>query len=169
MAVTDGLTKLYNRHYLMDRFEDEFWRAVRHKLNLSVLMVDIDHFKKINDTYGHFCGDAILREISKLFKKRVRNIDTVSRFGGEEFVFLLPETDIDGAMIVAEDLRYNIERHQFACEKTFIRVTVSIGVASCENIEMLDSSDALLSLADDALYRAKYGGRNRVAQAYCSI
>ena len=160
MASTDSLTGALNRRHFMDLAEREQSRALRYQLPLSVLMMDIDLFKNINDTHGHAAGDRILKRLTEICRKTLREPDLVGRFGGEEFAVLLPQTDTQGALQVAERLRRAIAAARVTAGKKPIRFTVSIGVASAEpnrgNIE-----DAL-SRADKALYAAKADGRNCV-------
>ena len=161
MSVTDPLTKLYNRRHFETEFEKEFKRAKRYNSPLSVAIVDIDFFKKINDTYGHSCGDYVLKEIAFLMMQNFRQTDTIFRYGGEEFVVILTETPELTASIPMERLRKNIENNSFKYNGNDIKVTISIGISSktdCNNqVEMFD-------YADKALYNAKNEGRNRVRQ-----
>lgn len=161
ISVTDGLTGIYNRRYLMDALEREFSRASRHKEAFSLIMVDIDHFKKVNDTYGHQTGDVVLKETARILNDALRKSDTIGRYGGEEFCIILPETTLEGARAVAENLRALVEAHVFHSGDTSLRATASLGVSSFP-VEGITSSADLLKRADEALYRAKEGGRNRV-------
>ncbi len=165
MAVTDGLTGLYNRRYLERQITTLVDQATAREKPLSVLVVDIDRFKSINDTYGHACGDDVLREFARRVKKAVRGIDVACRLGGEEFVILMPETDANLALLVGERLRQRIAATQFRISRgeQSVEVTVSIGIASLVAGE--DTPDSLLKRADDAVYRAKRDGRNRVVGA----
>ena len=168
MVVTDELTELFNRRYLFGRFGEEFKRAVRHGHHLSCIVLDIDHFKNINDTYGHQTGDVVLQGISRILRDNCRAADTVARYGGEEFIEVLPETNETGATAVAEKIRGLVEREEIIAEGgARIRVTVSVGVASLspEELRGLDStgrSAQIIKFADEAMYRAKQSGRNRV-------
>ena len=159
MAVTDGLTGLYNRNYLTTHIENMMSRDSGKPV--SLLMIDIDHFKKVNDEYGHGVGDEVLREFGERIRAGVRGIDLAVRYGGEEFVVLLPDTDIELACKVAERLRRRIggEPMKVAVEGGPLRVTCSIGVTGCRAGE---GSDAAFKRADKALYAAKRGGRNRI-------
>ncbi|HWR29450.1 MAG TPA: sensor domain-containing diguanylate cyclase [Negativicutes bacterium] len=165
IGLTDELTGLSNRrmfNYLMER---EISRSRRYGRPLSLVMIDIDHFKKINDTWGHPAGDMILRELSASMRANFRRLDVPVRYGGEEFAIILPETSLEEAIHFAERFRVVIEQSQFAYGKDLISVTISLGVASIGNSpvsEELDS-DALLQFADRALYQAKQSGRNRIA------
>jgi two-component system cell cycle response regulator len=165
MAITDGLTGLHNRRYLERHLATLVLQAIGRGKPLSVLVLDIDHFKAINDTYGHAAGDDVLREISRRLRKAVRGIDLACRMGGEEFVIAMPDTDAALALLVSERLRQKIAREPFqiADSGAALAVTVSIGVSSLISPE--DVPKALLKRADEALYRAKRAGRNRVAAA----
>jgi two-component system cell cycle response regulator len=165
MAVTDGLTGLYNRRYLERHLAALVQQAIARQKPLSVLVLDIDHFKPINDNYGHAVGDDVLREFSRRVRKTIRGIDLACRMGGEEFVVAMPDTDAALALIVAERLRQKIatERFRVTDGDKSIEVTVSIGIASLVSGD--DTPEILLKRADDALYRAKRAGRNRVAAA----
>lgn len=161
LATTDALTGIANRRRLMELGEQEMLRAQRAEAPLSVLMMDIDHFKHINDTYGHPAGDAVIQALARLCGETVRAIDTVGRLGGEEFAVLLPMTDRAGAQEVAERLRARVEASRLDWEGAPVSFTVSIGVAQIRPED--DSFTALLGTADQALYQAKHEGRNRVA------
>ena len=163
-AVKDGLTQIYNKKYFMDRIETDFAYAKRHRSPLTLLLFDIDHFKKINDTRGHPCGDHVLRELATLVKKTVRNEDVFARFGGEEFAVLMRDVDDAKGLILAERMRRLIEAHVFEFEGQRIPVTVSIGIgtmAANTNPPIADSAE-LVNRADQYLYNAKRAGRNRV-------
>ena len=160
LSITDGLTKLYNSRYFKEMFEMEFERAKRFKKNLSMIILDIDHFKSINDTYGHLQGDSVLKEVGYILKQSVRKVDFVARYGGEEFAVLAIDTDIDNTCILAEKIRKQIEFHRFKAEKNPLKVTVSLGIASIS--EDVSNYLDLIKRADDSLYKAKEGGRNRV-------
>jgi len=160
LAITDGLTMLYSRRYFLERLEEELRRSVRQRLSFSFLMADIDYFKQCNDTYGHLVGDVALKEIARLIKSTVREIDLVSRYGGEEFSILLPETGKEGAMRVAERLRRRIEHSIIKAYDESLKLTISIGI-SCFPSDAKDSN-TLIDKADTALYEAKRSGRDRV-------
>jgi diguanylate cyclase len=160
LSITDGLTDLYNRKHLMDLFDMEMARARRYRIPFSVLIADIDYFKKINDTYGHLAGDSVLRRIADTLRHTVRECDHVGRYGGEEFLIILPNSDAAGAMKMALRIREQISQLSFYNDGNEISMTISVGVAPCHNDE--DSVEAILGRADSALYQAKAGGRNQV-------
>lgn len=160
MNMRDGLTGVYNRRFLEKRMEEEFDRHVRYSRSLSVIMFDIDCFKKVNDSYGHLCGDLILKGISGEIAAMLRSTDFLARYGGEEFCCLLPETDLPAAEFLAERFRGRIAGLKHNYQELEIRVTISLGVSTLT--QGLPSCHALLKNADDALYEAKRSGRNRV-------
>ena len=161
IATHDGLTGLYNHKFFYTLLEDEIARASRYTNRLSLLLIDIDFFKKVNDTYGHRSGDMILSSLSKRLMNRVRATDSVCRYGGEEMTIILSETDIQTAKVIAEDIRSLIEKEPFEIEDGEpINITVSIGVSTYS--EEVKEASALVSGADTALYEAKESGRNRV-------
>lgn len=164
MAVTDQLTGLYNRRYLASHLSAMFDRAFWTGRQLALMILDIDHFKRINDTHGHDIGDKVIQEISERIKNSVRGIDLACRYGGEEFLVAMPDTDKNFAGIVAERLRTEISQHKVATNggRDEITVTVSIGISSTEEGPKDDSAQKLIKRADEALYAAKAGGRNRV-------
>lgn len=159
-GVKDGLTGIYNKRYLLDRIEAEYSHARRHGGELTMLIFDIDHFKQINDTYGHPAGDSVLIELARAVQSTLRTEDVFARYGGEEFVILMRDVDDRGAIVLAERIRHMVEHHPFVHEGTRIPVTISIGVGSLND----DVSEAveLIHVADKYLYKAKNGGRNRV-------
>ena len=165
MAVTDQLTGLYNRRYLASHLSAMYDRAFWTGQPLSVMVLDLDHFKSINDTYGHDAGDTVLQEFAELLKGSVRAIDLACRYGGEEFLVAMPDTDKKYAAIVAERLRERVAEKTILVNggKDEIQVTVSIGIASTEEGGEEDTSQKLIKRADEALYSAKTGGRNRVS------
>lgn len=160
-SITDGLTGLYNSRYFFNLANFEFERVRRYPSSLSVMMIDADYFKSVNDTYGHPVGDEVLRHLAQVIQSGLRKVDVVARYGGEEFVLLMPETDLDQACLVAERLRGLVESTSVQVEGHTISITVSIGVA-CMGSEHVNFN-ALVKSADDALYVAKGQGRNRVA------
>ena len=161
MATVDGLTNVYNRRFFSEQMTREFNRARRYNSDLSLIMIDIDHFKHYNDTNGHLLGDNVLTDLAGILKSSVRDADLVARYGGEEFAVILPETDIARGRVVAEKIRLAIESHKFKNEKKQPdgKVTISLGVAT-ETADMDESTD-LINCSDIALYRAKKAGRNR--------
>lgn len=160
LSITDELTKLYTRRHLKSVLAQEFERAKRYGTVVTVAMVDIDDFKKINDEFGHMAGDYVLKEVAKIFMNTLRKTDFVYRYGGEEICILMPETLVDKAYIPLERLRKTIENRNFVFEGKKIKVTVSIG-ASMYNREMRDAED-LIEKADASLYKAKKTGKNKV-------
>ncbi len=161
LAATDALTGCLNRRALIDALERELDRARRYSLVLTILMVDLDHFKQINDTLGHLVGDVVLRQLGDLLRHEVRSVDAVARYGGEEFVIVLPETAVHGAMVFAERMRQRISQYPFGDAQVPVRVTVSIGLASYPDPKVTNP-ETFLATADTALYRAKADGRNLV-------
>ena len=162
LAHTDPLTQLLNRRALTARLTSELDRARRYQSVLTLLMVDLDHFKDVNDNNGHLVGDDVLREVAGLLQVAIRSVDVVARYGGEEFVIVLPETPLAGAITFAERVRVQIERHPFCEAEGPLHVTASVGVAVYPG-DGVESVEDLFLRADDALYRAKAEGRNRVA------
>jgi len=161
LASTDPLTRVANRQSALRTLAEEITRANRHERPLSVALIDIDHFKRVNDTHGHAAGDAVLRHVAGLLAANVRSTDTLGRYGGEEFVLVLPETDVDGALASAENLRRVIARGQLTHDKTAIGVTISVGVTGGVGASSREI-DAMLREADSALYSAKAQGRDQV-------
>lgn len=161
LATTDVLTGVANRRRLMELGAQELLRAQHSNTPFSVLMLDIDHFKNINDNLGHAAGDAVIQALARVCRESVRTVDTVGRFGGEEFALLLPMTPIAGALKLAERLRATVAAQQLEWEGKPVRFTVSIGAA--EDCARSEDFAALLNSADQALYQAKNSGRNRVA------
>lgn len=160
MSITDVLTGIFNRRYLEDRLNEEWERYKRYDRPLCLFMFDIDNFKKINDTYGHFYGDRVLKKVANLAKSVLRDIDIIARYGGEEFCCIFPDTNKTGALYVAERIRKTIENHKFAVTKQYIKLTISGGVAQLDN--SMKTVEDLIRLADSALYRAKSFGKNKV-------
>jgi diguanylate cyclase (GGDEF)-like protein len=155
-SITDGLTGLYNRTYVLDRFEKELAASRRYGKLLSVIMLDLDHFKRVNDAYGHQVGDAVMQRVTAIFKAVIRESDLAGRYGGEEFLIVLPETDCGEAAVVAERIRVQVEELQWT--EPGLRPTISGGVAEFSE----EGADRLLQRADGLLYRAKELGRNRI-------
>jgi two-component system, cell cycle response regulator len=160
-ALKDPLTRLYNRRYLMSQLESEFSYMQRHNTPLSVVLMDIDFFKKVNDNFGHLVGDECLAGFATLLQSAIRGEDLAARYGGEEFVVVCRGIDRNGAALVAERVRERCEEKHFSKEEPELKVTISAGVASVPNPEIVDYQ-GLLAAADKALYEAKDGGRNRV-------
>lgn len=160
LSITDALTGLYNRRHFENTADREFLRAVRYKNDLTFAVIDIDFFKHINDTYGHLCGDKILKEVAFILTESFRKTDMVFRYGGEEFVIILPETNSQNAQIPLERLRKAIENNHFKFKTQEIKVTISVGYAS--NIEDCEDAIELFSYADEALYQSKENGRNQI-------
>jgi two-component system cell cycle response regulator len=160
-ALRDGLTKVFNKKYFTDYLEKEFAYASRHSSPLALIFLDIDYFKRVNDTHGHPAGDFVLSELSQLMATLVRTEDVLARFGGEEFTVLCRGTDLGGARIVAERLRKTVEAHTFSFGAKTIPVTISLGIAAIPDTAIADHS-AFLAASDKALYEAKRTGRNRV-------
>jgi diguanylate cyclase (GGDEF)-like protein len=163
LATIDSLTGLYNRRYFMERIDEEVGRAKRYEVPLSLLMLDLDHFKVVNDQHGHLIGDQVLIKVATILKK-LRRGDFPGRYGGEEFCILSTNTDLAGAEALAERLRKGIEQQALANGDSLPRVTCSIGVAQFD--ATMSTSQGLLRHADEALYRAKQAGRNRVFIAH---
>jgi two-component system cell cycle response regulator len=163
LAQTDPLTQLLNRRALTERINAEMERALRYDSTMALLMIDLDHFKSVNDTYGHLVGDDVLRDVAQLLHDTIRTSDIVARYGGEEFLVLLPETDDEGAESFAERIRAAVEGHEFASVSLTmpLRLTASVGVAVFPAAR-IESVEDLFSRADAALYRAKADGRNCV-------
>ena len=164
LASTDGLTGVYNHRSFQERLSQEIARADRYSRPLSVLMIDVDHFKVYNDTYGHPQGDIVLQDLARLLQEMSRTSDTIARWGGEEFAIILPETDSVGAQTIAQRLCEQVERYPFPGQELMPggTLTISIGVATYASAS---SKEALLQGADTALYTAKREGRNRVCVA----
>ncbi len=161
LAKTDGLTEVYNHRYFMDKIGEMFEDSKEKGAPLSLLMIDIDHFKTFNDNHGHMTGDDVLRDIARILKSNCRKIDIVARYGGEEFAVILPETGSDEAKNIAERIRTLVEKHRLSNGDRSQSVTVSIGVGTSGDKE-IETVNALISLADKALYHAKARGRNQV-------
>jgi two-component system cell cycle response regulator len=161
-ALRDGLTKAFNKKYFTDRLESEVTFSLRHSSPLTLVMFDIDHFKKINDNHGHQAGDAVLTDLSALMMNSLRTEDVFARYGGEEFAVICRGSDVAQAQVIGERLRRASEGRQFGYDGKIIPVTISVGLAGMPDPAIRDAS-ALVSAADAALYRSKQGGRNRVS------
>jgi diguanylate cyclase (GGDEF)-like protein len=164
LSVTDGLTNVYNRRYLRDKLELEFLRSRRYGLKMAYVMLDLDYFKRINDQYGHMAGDYVLVEVAAILKRNSRKPDLVARYGGEEFAMLLPNTELPGALTVAERAREEIEQTRFSFESKLIHLTVSGGLVVFPHPEV-ESVEQLIRKADEALFMAKEKGRNQLIVA----
>ena len=170
LAIVDELTQVFVRHHFLERLEEELRRSIRFKLPLTVLMLDIDHFKRYNDDFGHLVGDATLKEVADLLKRSLRRVDLVGRYGGEEFIVAMPETRVANAAEVAERIRSSIARHDFQVYNVRTKATVSQGIsvfdgeiaAQAEGGDAKTVAAELIRQADEAMYRAKEEGRNRV-------
>jgi diguanylate cyclase (GGDEF)-like protein len=160
LAVTDGLTGLYNRRHFFQLAARELSLARRRSAPLTATMLDIDHFKQVNDRHGHPVGDQVIVEVARRMEATARRTDVIGRYGGEEFALFLPDTDLDGAVILGERMRAAVVDHAIDTDAGPLRVTVSIGLAAFDVTDTEPGS--LLARADDALYRAEEGGRDRV-------
>ncbi len=161
-ALRDGLTSTFNRRYFMDRLNTELRFASRHKKTLALLFVDIDHFKKVNDSHGHQAGDAVLANVARALTNTIRAEDVLARYGGEEFAVICREIESDGARALGERLRGAVEGKTFEHAGKQIPITISIGAAVCDGTK---DAQALIAAADTAMYEAKRSGRNRVCLA----
>jgi two-component system cell cycle response regulator len=160
LMTVDGLTQVFNKRYFLESLEREISRSRRYGRDLSLIMCDIDHFKQINDAYGHLAGDAVLKQLCQVVGGKIRREDLLCRYGGEEFSILLPEIDNFNARLTAEKIRRLVERTAFTFEDTRIPVTISLGVSTIQ-AEPIDP-EAFIKMADEQLYLAKNTGRNRV-------
>ena len=168
LSITDPLTGIYNRGYINERLPQEIRRAHRYGRDLSLLLCDIDHFKKVNDTYGHLVGDAVLKSFGQCLLDSIRKqVDWTGRYGGEEFLVVLPETHLDGAIVLADRIRCAVEATAIQTAGQTVRITASFGVScfSSKTCEAVVSPEALLQEADERLYQAKSQGRNRIEPA----
>lgn len=170
LSIVDGLTKLFVRRHFLERFQEELARSIKYRLSLAVLLFDIDHFKRYNDTYGHLVGDVALRQVAQTIQEVIRRVDIAGRYGGEEFVVVLPETDRKGALDAAERIRSMVAKKVFRAYDEETRLTVSIGLTvfpddiagGSGDYSSEDLTSVLLRQADAALYRAKEEGRNQI-------
>jgi two-component system cell cycle response regulator len=162
MTIMDGLTGIHNKRYLVEQLDRELSRATRHERPLTLVICDIDHFKRVNDEFGHLAGDHVLKEVAQLAKSRLRPDDVIARYGGEEFAVILPETDLRGGIRIADELRKMIATETFVFEEEDIDVTISCGVAQ---LDPTWRSYDFVRAADEQLYEAKRAGRNRVCPA----
>jgi diguanylate cyclase (GGDEF)-like protein len=157
LTTVDGLTQVFNRRYFLEQLDREVSRAKRYRRELSLILFDIDHFKQINDTYGHLAGDYVLKQLATVIKGKIRREDILARYGGEEFAIVLPEIDANNALQFAEKIRKLVEKAPFKFEDTKIAVTVSVGMGSCSDN---DDAASLIKRTDEKLYEAKGAGRN---------
>ena len=164
ISARDSLTGLYNRLYVMEKIDSEMNRSLRNGCPVSLLMLDIDHFKHVNDSFGHSAGDGVLRSVAQVLRDSCRVYDVPGRYGGEEFCVVLPETKVRNTTVVAERIRERMAAHRFAIGADSVIVTASIGIAGSDSVENegIVSSSTLIDRADRALYSAKHHGRNRV-------
>ena len=157
LTTVDGLTQVFNRRYFLEQLDREVSRSKRYRRELSLILFDIDHFKQINDNFGHLAGDYVLKQLATVVKGKIRREDILARYGGEEFAIVLPEIDTPNAFAFAEKIRKLVEKAPFKFEDTKISVTVSVGVATCADS---DDAAALIKRTDEKLYEAKGAGRN---------
>ena len=160
LVTHDGLTDIFNKRKFDDEFQREFDRARRHRRPLTLVLLDIDHFKDVNDNFGHLCGDFVLQQIARRTREHIRPEQTLARLGGEEFGILSPETDAEGALVLAEKLRSLFEKDHHRYTDVDVKITCSFGIASRD--DSMKEPDDLFEAADRALYRSKNEGRNRV-------
>jgi len=163
LTITDDLTKLYNYRYLMQYLEAEVKRCLRYKKKVSLLFIDVDGFKRVNDTFGHLVGSLALSEMGQVLLKILRETDVVCRYGGDEFVIVLPETPVNGALVIAERIRKRVEDYEFIAQDLSIHLTVSLGVANCPKHTL--TAEGLIKKADAAMYRAKELSKNSIKVA----
>jgi len=162
LVFCDALTGLYNHRFFQEAMDRELDRSKRYKRELSLILFDIDHFKKVNDTYGHLVGDRVLVALSRTTENSVREADIIARYGGEEFAVILPETDFNSTRAVAERLRRDIENLHIDVDGVAIKITVSVGYTSYSHSATIQDKRAVIGMADKALYIAKQSGRNMV-------
>jgi diguanylate cyclase (GGDEF)-like protein len=164
ISARDSLTGLYNRWYVMEKIDSEMNRSIRHGSPVSLIMLDIDHFKRVNDSFGHSAGDRVLRSVGQVLRDSCRVYDVAGRYGGEEFCIVLPETRVGSTTVVAERIRERLATSRFEVGDDSVIVTASIGIAGVDSAEVEGtlSSSTLIDRADQALYAAKHHGRNRV-------
>jgi diguanylate cyclase (GGDEF)-like protein len=160
LSIVDSLTGIFNRRYYLERFAQELERSLRFGLTFAILMIDVDHFKNCNDRYGHLVGDQILRHICNSIKENSRQVDLLGRFGGEEFILLLPQTKMEEAIFVAERIRQAIEQGMVKAYDETLKATISIGLSFFPDHGR--TQEELIDKADQALYKAKQSGRNRI-------
>ena len=161
LSITDGLTDLHNHRHFQDELARHFSESARYERPLSLALIDLDFFKKVNDTYGHAVGDQVLKTVARIFSESIRSTDLAARYGGEEFAVIMPETAMEDALSFAEKIRSMVEQTVVTTDQADVRVTVSIGISSAPHPDIHTPKD-LIEEADSALYRAKEGGRNQV-------
>lgn len=165
MAVLDPATALYNKRYFMERFLEEFSLARRGKTPLSILLMDIDFFKKVNDSFGHLAGDLVLQQVGQLLKLMTRHEDVVARYGGEEFIVMLRGSDEESSFQTAERIRKEVEKTEFTFEGKRIPVTISMGLCTLDPNASDTSTEGMVKTADERLYHSKQNGRNQVSRS----
>ena len=159
---TDDLTGQYNRRHILVELEREVERAVRYGRHLSGMMIDIDDFKSVNDQYGHLAGDQVLKDLVDIIEKSLRKIDILGRYGGDEFLVILPESTPDVACLVAERIRQNVAEHDFRIHEATLRLTVSIGLISFEDVQEINQT-TFIEQIDQAMFQAKHLGKNQIS------
>ncbi len=160
LSRVDYLTKLYNRNYFEEMIQKQFENSKRYKLDLAVIIIDFDFFKRINDTYGHLAGDYVLSEVAKIINNQIRETDIIARYGGDEFILLTPNTTLFNCIVLAERIRKKVWNYNFIYNNEKINVTLSLGCAAYNN--EISKSEELIQKADCALYQAKKQGRNKI-------
>jgi len=168
MAIQDGMTGIHNKRFFTEFLDREIAVASRHGHPLTLVMFDVDHFKKVNDTHGHLAGDAVLKDLAGRIRPRIRREDLFARYGGEEFACVLPSTPLPGGIVFAEQLRQLVERQPCRFDGKDIAFTISLGVTTLHRETGVDSA-GLIKRADENLYSAKRGGRNRVVPALADL
>jgi diguanylate cyclase (GGDEF)-like protein len=158
LSIHDGLTGVFNHAYAIKEVDSEIERAKRYNVDFSLILLDVDNFKEVNDSYGHLAGDFVLKSMAGLIEKTLRAIDIVGRYGGEEFIIILPQTDLENACIASERLRQAVEATTFSYDENMIHITISLGVTTYRSGR---NTQGLVKIADDNLYKAKNGGKNR--------
>ncbi len=159
LSIHDGMTGVFNHAYVIGEVDSEIERAKRYDATFSLILLDVDNFKEINDSYGHLAGDFVLKSMAQLIEKNLRTIDMVGRYGGEEFIVILPQTDLKNAHIAGERLRQAVEATTFLHDDKMIQLTISLGVATYQDGK---NTQSLIKIADDNLYRAKKEGKNKI-------
>jgi diguanylate cyclase (GGDEF)-like protein len=168
MAIQDGMTGIHNKRFFMEFLEREIAVASRHGHQLTLVMFDVDHFKKVNDTHGHLAGDAVLKDLAQRIRPRIRREDLFARYGGEEFTCVLPSTGLEGGIVFADHLRLIIAERPCVFDNQSIAFTISLGVTTLNRENNVDAT-GLIKRADEKLYAAKHGGRNRVVPSLADL